>query len=111
MWDVTIGGTQKLVHHWTRCQTVFLYGKLNEEIYMNNPKASLPKRKAAKSCALLCALYGLKQAALQWWTKLEAFIQTLGFSLSILQCWSFYLQTSQQVTSDHPWFTSMMGCS
>ena len=60
-------------------KTVFLYGKLNEEIYMKQPKGFTAQAQGSKVMRLLCALYGLKQAALQWWTKLEAFIKTMGF--------------------------------
>jgi len=46
---------------------------------MKQPKGFTAQAQGSKVMRLLCALYGLKQAALQWWTKLEAFIKTMGF--------------------------------
>jgi len=81
-------------------KTAFLYGKLNEEIYMKQPEGFTARGQGSKVMHLLRVLYSLKQAALQWWRELEAFMKTMGFQPSILRCRSFYLQTSQRATSD-----------
>ena len=47
-------------------KTAFLYGKLDEEIYMHQPEGFKMKRQEHKVLPLHCALYGLKQAALSW---------------------------------------------
>jgi len=60
-------------------KTAFLYRKLNEEIYMKQPKGFTTRGQGSKVMRLLHALYGLKQAALQWWRELEAFMKTMGF--------------------------------
>jgi len=57
----------------------FLYGKLNEEIYMKQPEGCTTQGQGSKFMHLLHALYGLKQATLQWWRELEAFMKTMGF--------------------------------
>jgi len=57
----------------------FLYGKLNEEIYMKQPKGFTAQGQGSKVMCLHCALYGLKQAALQWWKELKAFMKSMGF--------------------------------
>jgi len=41
-------------------KTAFLYGKLNEEIYMKQPKGFTARGQGSKVMHLLCALYGLK---------------------------------------------------
>ena len=60
-------------------KTVFLYGKLNKEIYMKQPEGFTARGQGSKVMRLLHALYGLKQAALQWWRELKAFMKTMGF--------------------------------
>ena len=48
-------------------KTTFLYGKLDKEIYMEQPEGfRLKGPNAKKVLCLHCALYGLKQSALAW---------------------------------------------
>jgi Reverse transcriptase (RNA-dependent DNA polymerase) len=56
----------------------FLYGKLDKEIYMEQPEGFKVKRQENKVLHLRCALYGLKQAALAWWKELAKLIKELG---------------------------------
>ena len=48
-------------------KTAFLYGKLDEEIYMEQPEGFKIKGQEHKVLRLCRAIYGLKQAALAWW--------------------------------------------
>ena len=61
-------------------KTAFLYGKLDEELYMLQPQGFLEKGKEKLVWWLNCAIYGLKQAALTWWKELEASMKRLGFT-------------------------------
>ena len=47
-------------------KTAFLYGKLDEEIYMLQPEGFVEKGKERLVWRLKRAIYGLKQAALAW---------------------------------------------
>jgi Reverse transcriptase (RNA-dependent DNA polymerase) len=47
-------------------QNAFLYGKLNKEIYIEQPEGFKVKGQEDKVLCLCCALYSLKQAALAW---------------------------------------------
>ena len=60
-------------------KTTFLYGKLDEEIYMHQPEGFKVKGQENKVLRLHRALYSLKQAALSWWRELEASMKRLGF--------------------------------
>ena len=64
-------------------ETAFLYGDLEEEIYLKIPDGLQEiKGNADKNedCLLLNhALYGLVQAARSWWLKLTTTLLTLGF--------------------------------
>ena len=60
-------------------KSAFLYGKLDEEIYMEQPKGFKVKGQETKVLRLHRALYGLRQAALAWWKELAASMKRLGF--------------------------------
>ena len=59
--------------------SAYLYGKLDEEIYMEQPEGFAAPRSECKVLHLWCALYGLKQAGLAWWRTLDESLQKLGF--------------------------------
>ena len=48
-------------------RNAYLYGKLEEEIYMKQPEGFIAKGQEHKVFRLKRALYGLKQAGLTWW--------------------------------------------
>lgn len=59
-------------------KNAYLYGKLDEEIYMEQPEGFKVKGQEHKVFRLLCALYGLKQAGLAWWKALNESMELLG---------------------------------
>src|SRR5271170_2853988 len=61
-------------------RTAYLYGKLDEEIYMCQPEGFIARGQESKVIKLQRALYGLKQAGLAWWKELTQSMKTLGFS-------------------------------
>jgi Reverse transcriptase (RNA-dependent DNA polymerase) len=46
--------------------TAYLYGKLDEKIYMRQPEGFIAKGQKNKVIRLQRALYGLQQAGLAW---------------------------------------------
>ncbi len=58
-------------------KTTFLYGNIDEEIYVEQPKGEDDGSK--KVCLLNKALYGLKQAPRIWFSTLALFLKDLGF--------------------------------
>jgi Reverse transcriptase (RNA-dependent DNA polymerase) len=57
----------------------YLYGKLDEEIYIKQPEGFKARGQKNKVIGLQCALYGLKQAELAWWKELNSSMNELGF--------------------------------
>ncbi|KIK18519.1 hypothetical protein PISMIDRAFT_14301 [Pisolithus microcarpus 441] len=60
-------------------KTAFLYGKLDEEIYMEQPEGFKIKGQEHMVYRLLHSLYGLKQAALSWNKELHQSLLRMGF--------------------------------
>ena len=59
-------------------KTAFLYGELNEELYMEQPEGFRAKGQEHKVLQLLCAIYGLKQAALAWRKAFDKSMAVMG---------------------------------
>ena len=53
--------------HGLDVRNAYLYGELDEEIYMEQPEGFSVPGKAGHVLRLRRALYGLKQAGLAWW--------------------------------------------
>jgi hypothetical protein len=60
-------------------RNTFLYGKLDEEIYMEQPEGFRVQGSEHQVILLKRALYGLKQAGLAWWRTLRDSMMMLGF--------------------------------
>src|ERR1700733_8776843 len=60
-------------------RNAYLYGKLDEEIYMEQPEGFVVPGREHEVLRLKRALYGLKQAGLAWWRALRDSMKDLGF--------------------------------
>jgi hypothetical protein len=58
----------------------YLYGELDEEIYMEQPPGFIKEGQAHKVCKLQRAIYGLKQSGKQWNKEIHASLIKLGFT-------------------------------
>lgn len=61
-------------------KTAFLYGELEEDVYMTQPVGY--NDGSGKVCKLLKSLYGLKQASRCWNKKFTSFIKQFNFNVS-----------------------------
>nr|GEV15650.1 retrotransposon protein, putative, unclassified [Tanacetum cinerariifolium] len=61
-------------------KTIFLYGPLKEEVYLNQPDGFIDPHHPNKVYRLKKALYGLKQAPRAWYNELSNFLVSKGFS-------------------------------
>ena len=69
--------------HQMDVKTTFLNGKIEEEVYIEQPEGFELHGKESHVCKLKKALYGLKQAPRAWYAKIDNYLQSLGFSKSI----------------------------
>ncbi|KAK9018707.1 hypothetical protein V6N11_033754 [Hibiscus sabdariffa] len=60
-------------------KTVFLNGKLEEDVYMTQPEGFVTPEDARKVCKLQRSIYGLKQASRSWNLRFNEAIQEFGF--------------------------------
>ncbi|CAI7800537.1 unnamed protein product [Closterium sp. NIES-53] len=61
-------------------KTAFLYGVVDEEIYMKQPKGS--EDGSGRVCRLNKSIYGVKQAPRCWYARLVEALEALGFKVS-----------------------------
>ncbi|CAI7782963.1 unnamed protein product [Closterium sp. NIES-53] len=61
-------------------KTAFLYGVVDEEIYMKQPEGY--DDRSGRVCRLNKAIYGLKQAPRCWYARLVEALEALGFKVS-----------------------------
>ena len=60
-------------------KTTFLNGEVEEEVYIEYPEGFVIHGKVFHVCKLKKELYGLKQAPWAWYSKLDFYLQKLGF--------------------------------
>lgn len=79
-------------------QNAFLHGRLEEEVYMQQPPGYIDPLRPHHVCKLRRSLYGLKQAPRACFLRLSAFLQQYGFrgshadsSLFVLRTASFHM--------------------
>jgi hypothetical protein len=68
--------------HQMDVKTAFLNGLLHEEVYIEQPLGFEVHGRDSHVCRLKKALYGLKQAPRAWYSRIDAYLQQLGFEKS-----------------------------
>ena len=76
---LAIAATKDLEADNVVVDTTFIYGEVNEEIYMDRSDGFNDEKNTTKKCLLQKALYRTKQAARQWNTKLNEHLKSQGF--------------------------------
>ena len=76
--------------HGLDIRNVYLYGELDEEIYMEQPEGFSVPNKTGHVLRLQRALYRLKQARLAWWQALKQSMEELGFTSLASDAGVFY---------------------
>jgi hypothetical protein len=68
--------------HQMDVKTTFLNGLIEEEVYIEHPLGFEMHGRESHVCRLKKALYGLKQAPRAWYSRIDAYLQQLGFEKS-----------------------------
>jgi hypothetical protein len=63
-------------------KTTFLNGKIEHEVFVEQPDRFVLRNKGTHVCKLRKALYGLKKAPRVWYDRIDGFLKTLGFQKS-----------------------------
>jgi len=79
---LSLAASYGLLVHQMDVKTAFLNGKLDKEIYMDQPDGFVVKGEERKVCKLLKSLYGLKQAPKQWHEKFDMTLMSAGFTIN-----------------------------
>ncbi|KAK4391365.1 Retrovirus-related Pol polyprotein from transposon TNT 1-94 [Sesamum angolense] len=77
---IALASMYNLLIHQMDVKTAFLYGELEEKIYMDQPEGFVAHGNERKVCKLVKSLYGLKQAPKQWHEKSNQTILAFGFT-------------------------------
>ena len=70
--------------HQMDVKIAFLNGKIDEEVYIEQPEGFVTHGDKSHVCKLKKALYGLKQAPRVWYARMDGFLHSLGFSKSTI---------------------------
>lgn len=65
--------------HQMDVKIAFLHGEIEEEIYIEQPQGFETRDAENHVCRLKKALYGLKQALRAWYSRIDTYLQQLGF--------------------------------
>ncbi|KAJ0590261.1 putative RNA-directed DNA polymerase [Helianthus annuus] len=68
--------------HQMDVKTAFLNGKLNEQVYIEQPQGYIKHGEERKVCHLQRALYGLKQAPRAWYSRIDSYFLQNKFKKS-----------------------------
>jgi hypothetical protein len=65
--------------HQMDVKTTFLNGKIEQEVFVEQPDGFVLHNKGTHVCKLRKALYGLKQAPKVWYDRIDGFLKISGF--------------------------------
>jgi hypothetical protein len=68
--------------HQMDVKTTFLNGIIEEEVYIEQPQGFEVNGKESHVCRLKKALYGLKQAPRAWYSRIDGYLLSMGFTKS-----------------------------
>ncbi|KAL0362094.1 UNVERIFIED_CONTAM: Retrovirus-related Pol polyprotein from transposon TNT 1-94 [Sesamum calycinum] len=79
---IALTSVYNLLIHQIDVKIAFLYGELEEEIYIDQFEGFVAHGSERKVCKLVKSLYGLKQALKQWHEKFDQTILAFGFTVN-----------------------------
>jgi hypothetical protein len=92
-------------------KTAFLYGEVDEEIYLSQPEGFVAAGKESLVCRLNKCLYGLKQAPRVWNNHFDSFLQRFGLQVSDADPCIYLRQQEDEFTIMTIWVDDGLICS
>ncbi|RWR98561.1 hypothetical protein B4U79_05827, partial [Dinothrombium tinctorium] len=92
---LAIAASMNLEIHQMDVNTAFLYGELNEELYMEQPEGYIREDTNHLVCRLKKSIYGLKQAPRSWNKKLHKFLEKMEFEQNPCD-WCIYTKKTEE---------------
>ena len=89
-------------------KTAFLYGELQEEVFMEQPEGFEVKDHI---CLLEKAMYGLKQASRVWYLRLRSVLENMGFQISDHDAGLFIMHHQDAQAYIAVWVDNIIMCS
>ena len=77
---ISLAAQKSWVIYQLDVKSAFLHGKINEEVFVDQPPGYEQKGHESKVYQLKKALYGLKQAPRAWYSRIEAYFIKEGFT-------------------------------
>ena len=77
---ISLAAQKSWVIYQLDVKSAFLHGKINEEVFVDQPPGYEQKGHESKVYRLKKALYGLKQAPRAWYSRIEAYFIKEGFT-------------------------------
>ena len=65
--------------HQVDVNTAFLNGVIEEEVYIEKPEGFDVENRETHVCGPHQALYGIKQASRAWYSRIDSYLQEMGF--------------------------------
>ena len=78
-------------------KTRFLNGMIEEEVYIEQPKHFEAHEKKSHVCRLKKAMYELKQALRAWYSRIDGYLQKVGFIKSDANPNLYYLVVENEL--------------
>jgi hypothetical protein len=77
---ISLASVMKWKIHQMDVKKTFLNGVIEEEVYIEKPQGFEVHGRKSHVCGLKKALYGLKQAPRPWYSRIDGYLQSLGFA-------------------------------
>ena len=87
---LAVSNQHNLEVHQMDVVSAFLNGKLEEEIYMQQPEGFVDQKNPGKVCRLNTSLYGLKQSARCWNQLMDSYLKSQNYEQSTADLCVYY---------------------
>ena len=77
-------------------KSAFFNGKIEEEVYIEQPKGFILSKNKDYVCKLKKALYGLKQIPRAWFSRLDNYLKQQGFKRGATES-NLYLKSKMKI--------------